>query len=803
LAVWFSLAFILVFASIKAIGTFGIPFTSFDGREGVLRRQAFRTLEHVADEKKTQIRQWLSGLQSDARVFAIGGAFEVAALCSSIRATNLLRGETGPEDFRRKIGSMEGYRDVVTYFSGLLQSHSQYREILVAEAETGRILASTTSKSVGTIASSDPAFVGALKVGGPYLSHATPLPAESASLLYVGVPVEHSMSSDSDAEPQVAAVMILSVTLSTVLQPILSTVKGLDDSSEVLLMNPDGLTLGRLKHRPPDWSKTVPMQYTVTSRSALFACAGKEGLLDSIDYRNVPVLSAFRHLQVNLDWGWGLVVKSNKEEIYAPIRMDLVITVSLVLVGTLVFIAIAILLARGLTKPLCQLGLTAEIVSSGDYSARSGLKRRDEVGVLATTFNEMLDRIEDWQRDLEIKVAERTSELRLSGEALQEEMGRRTAAETDVRLGEERFRMLFEQAVDSIYLLDEEGRFIEVNTAGLKSHGYTLSEFIGLSYSEVVVHRLADAGIERWLQELRAGLARSYEAHHRRKDGTTYPVEVRARLVEGKEGPLILAMARDITERRSQEEAKDLAEKRNRQQQRLEAIGTLASGVAHEINNPLNVVSNFTQLTLDQMEPGSKEAKRLTTIQSAVGRIGAIIKDLLAFARAESGVSESADMREIVTSTLTLTRTDLEIDGVKIVVRLPDELPMVKCRNQEIQQVLMNLLTNARDALNERFPGHHKEKRLFIELTRWLKGGEEWVRLTVEDHGTGIPADLEEQIFDPFFTTKATDKGTGLGLSISHGIATDHGGKLSMESETGKWTRFHLDLRTDDGLAGG
>jgi signal transduction histidine kinase len=127
------------------------------------------------------------------------------------------------------------------------------------------------------------------------------------------------------------------------------------------------------------------------------------------------------------------------------------------------------------------------------------------------------------------------------------------------------------------------------------------------------------------------------------------------------------------------------------------------------------------------------------------------------------------------------------------------DLPRIKCRSQQIQQVLMNLMINARDALNERYPGHSPEKkpRVFARLTE--RQPRRYIRLTVEDSDKGIPAQIRNRIFDPFFTTKPKETGTGLGLSISYGIVRDHGGQLSVESEPGRCTRFHVDLPVDNG----
>ncbi len=156
-----------------------------------------------------------------------------------------------------------------------------------------------------------------------------------------------------------------------------------------------------------------------------------------------------------------------------------------------------------------------------------------------------------------------------------------------------------------------------------------------------------------------------------------------------------------------------------------------------------------------------------------------------------------------------MIQTVMRHDQIALDLQVPENLPKIKCRSQQIQQVVMNLLTNARDALNERFPGYDDNK--IIRITAVCLGAtdsppeesaseaERRIRLTVEDHGFGIPEDVRERMFEPFYTTKPRDRGTGLGLAISHGIVKDHGGELSVECEPGEWTRIHIDLPIDNG----
>jgi signal transduction histidine kinase len=276
------------------------------------------------------------------------------------------------------------------------------------------------------------------------------------------------------------------------------------------------------------------------------------------------------------------------------------------------------------------------------------------------------------------------------------------------------------------------------------------------------------------------------------------------------------------------------------QSQKLESIGTLAGGVAHEINNPINGIMNYARLIFDRLDAENPLREYASEITKETERVAQIVRSLLTFARQEKQFHSPARPADIVNATLSLIRTVLRHDQIALEVDVPEALPQIKCRSQQIQQVLMNLITNARDALNERYPGYDGNKKIIITArlvehgTRDGEGGmgkgergmqnaergenssdgvppskfrlpsselgsHDWVRLTVEDHGAGIPREIRDRIFDPFFSTKPKDKGTGLGLSISHGIVKDHRGQLRFETEERWGTRFHLDLPVDNG----
>lgn len=175
-------------------------------------------------------------------------------------------------------------------------------------------------------------------------------------------------------------------------------------------------------------------------------------------------------------------------------------------------------------------------------------------------------------------------------------------------------------------------------------------------------------------------------------------------------------------------------------------------------------------------------------------RVASIVRNLLAFSRQDREAFGESHLSEIVERTLPLIQAVLRKDQIHFSCSVTGDLPTVECRPQQIQQVLMNLLTNARDALNDRYPHDHPDKILVLRSSVIQRDGRDWMRLSVEDHGGGIPASVAPRIFDPFFTTKPRGKGTGLGLSISFGILRDHGGEMSYETREAVGTTFHIDL---------
>jgi len=225
----------------------------------------------------------------------------------------------------------------------------------------------------------------------------------------------------------------------------------------------------------------------------------------------------------------------------------------------------------------------------------------------------------------------------------------------------------------------------------------------------------------------------------------------------------------------------------------LAAIGELASGVAHEINNPINGIINYAQIILDDpQDPDNTD--NLYNIISEGKRIAGIVSNLLAFARDRGEELAPSRVESIIANSLHLVAHLLKKDGIVCSVNIPDPLPPLMCSEQQLQQVFLNLISNARYALNSRYPQPCAKKRLVIGGEVKQQKGKKFICLTFTDYGIGIAPEIQERIFDPFFSTKPKGEGTGLGLSISHGLIRDHGGFIRVRSKVGEWTRFQIDM---------
>lgn len=244
---------------------------------------------------------------------------------------------------------------------------------------------------------------------------------------------------------------------------------------------------------------------------------------------------------------------------------------------------------------------------------------------------------------------------------------------------------------------------------------------------------------------------------------------------------------------KAEEEIKELSFKLN-QQQRLKAIGTLAGGIAHEINNPINGIINYSQLVLDTTDGSDEISDYMKEIIYESNRIAGIVKNLLDFSYIEKYVMKRENIREIINKTTSLISTVLMKDHISLKLDLTENVSDVMCHRQSIQQVLMNLFINARNTLNEKYPKYHENKTIIVSCREISHDSIQYVRITIEDHGNGIDEKSQDELFKPYFTFDKVEKGIGLGLPMSYVIVMEHHGHLSYETKKGEFTRIFIDL---------
>jgi two-component system, NtrC family, sensor kinase len=267
--------------------------------------------------------------------------------------------------------------------------------------------------------------------------------------------------------------------------------------------------------------------------------------------------------------------------------------------------------------------------------------------------------------------------------------------------------------------------------------------------------------------------------------------EVRAYPVKNEQDQVtgVLTMSADVTKKiKLQAETMRAAH--------LASLGEMAAGVAHEINNPINGVINYAQMLIDERRKANEDYDIQNRILKEGRRIAGIVKSLLSFAREGKEVREYIGIHEILTDTLALSAAQLRKDGIRLELDVSTELPRIFAHFQQIQQVFLNLINNARYALNQKFVNGNENKVLTISAAAVSRNNARVVKVTFMDQGTGIPADIIDKVFNPFFSTKPRGVGTGLGLSISHGIATDHGGEITIDSSAGNYTKIDVILPT-------
>jgi PAS domain S-box-containing protein len=360
----------------------------------------------------------------------------------------------------------------------------------------------------------------------------------------------------------------------------------------------------------------------------------------------------------------------------------------------------------------------------------------------------------------------------------------RKSDEEALRKSEATARAFLESAAESIIVVNRGGQIVLVNARTELMFGYRRGELIGQTLELLLPQSVRAAHTQHrtsYFAEPRVRrMGQDLVLAGRRKDGTEFPVEISLSPIETPDGLLAMAFVTDITERVELQRA-------TRQSEKLAALGTLAAGIAHEINNPLGIISSRIEVMLLEAESEPLPpllVEDLLTVHKHAERVTRIAQGLLSFSRQSSTEFVPVDLNGVVEDTVLLARGQIEKTGVAIRATLAPALAPVRGNASALSQVVLNLLTNARDAM--------PNGGGVVIVTAPARNEPAAVEIAVTDTGCGMDAETLARIFDPFYTTKPT--GTGLGLSIAYGIVRDHGGTITAESTPGEGTRFVVRL---------
>ncbi|HTP03600.1 MAG TPA: PAS domain S-box protein [Nitrospirota bacterium] len=378
------------------------------------------------------------------------------------------------------------------------------------------------------------------------------------------------------------------------------------------------------------------------------------------------------------------------------------------------------------------------------------------------------EQLEKYSLQLEDLVTERTKELNKS---------------------EQWHRSLFENATDGITVLDKNGIIVNVNEKACEMHGFSRDALVG-AHIKLLEDNESKGKMAERMRQIIEGESLVYESRHHKKDGTLVDLEISAKAITIGDELFIQSFYRDITERKKIQE-------HLLQSQKMESIGVLAGGIAHDFNNILTAILGHTEIIRRNSVLDVKSTNSLGVIEDASRRAGRMISKLLGFARKSKYEIVPLQLNDVVYDTIKLLERVID-KNIEMTVELDSHLPPIQGDTNQIEQIVMNLMVNARDAMQRGGRIVIKTAVMCVkqgmqDIPTYILPGE-YVVLSVSDTGTGIPESILNKIFEPFFTTKERGKGTGLGLSMVYGAVKEHKGYITVQSEPGAGTTFTVYL---------
>jgi two-component system cell cycle sensor histidine kinase/response regulator CckA len=552
---------------------------------------------------------------------------------------------------------------------------------------------------------------------------------------------------DRDGQPVgVVAASTLLRQLRTILIP-----PDLPNQAVVTLVDSSGVVLARTKDADRWLARRLPP--TMLGRTL----RATEGVREDTS-NGVANLSGFA-TAARVPWSVHVVMPSDValERVHAEERRAVFLFAGSLSLSLL----LAWLLARGIAGPVRALTSDAEAFAAGDFTHRSRVDADGELGTLASTFNRMIDALER------------------RGGQLQE--------------SERRYRALFDMLPLPMWVYDVETlHFLAVNQAAIVCYGYSREEFLtrtvlDIRPAEDVSSFLEHAVPDRFIR--RAG----EPWRHRTRDGQLLDVEINSDNLQYGHRRARLVVAIDVTERLRTERALRESQEQLRQSQKMEAVGSLAGGIAHDFNNLLTAILGYCDLALDELASDHTASADVAEVRRAALRAAELTHQLLAFSRRQVLKPLIFPLGPAAAQVERILRR-LISENIELALVVEPDTPSVCADPTQLEQVMLNLAVNARDAMPR---GGHLRIRtgvLALEAPRAMSGMTlapgRYALLEVTDTGTGIAPEVRDRLFEPFFTTKARGQGTGLGLATVYGVVQQSGGAIDVVSEVGRGTTF-------------
>ncbi|MBO1225103.1 MAG: PAS domain S-box protein [Candidatus Scalindua sediminis] len=722
----------------------------YNGKKAVEQR-VIEQLTSIADLKKIELQNWLQERLLDTKIIsrnkfleaAFTSLFYIRRLTDSV--DSMLKSNVGREYHIR----------LLMYINKLKSTYKVFNEIYIIDIESGEILVSTNEDNVGKKEPDLLFFKDVLKMMRlPIKDIHYSNRMNQICMSFFG-PIHKTDPVSLVGSNIMIGALILRANIDESIEPIIQNWPGMGKTGETLLVRREGenvVFLNNLRHRKDSALKFKIPVTAKNARSSIMSSEGKEGIIKTTDYRNVPVLSAYRYIPM---LKWGLVAKQDSNEAFAPINKLKSQVIVLVIISTAGVIVAVFLIASSITSPIKRLVQGAKSIAGGDLTQRITINTKDEIGILANEFNKMTARLEESYSSLEQKINERTAELKES---------------------EEKYRESVNSANDAIFTLDiNTAQIIDSNKKAETLSGYSKAELCNLKIWDIYSVQDKPRLEKLWKQVKEVGSGTLHDVNYKKKDRSITPTSLSVSVIEYGNRKFIQNICRDITERKKLEEQLVRSE-------RLAAIGELAAEVAHEINNPLGGLQNFVKMVAREPANVQQTKEFIELIQEGLNRIEVIVKRLTTFSKPYVLRMSDHDLNDIVKESLIFMEHRIEDENISLQKRFAPNLPKVYVDVDNVSQVIINLLANAFDSM----PNGGK---LLIE-SKLCKDHDSCVQFLISDTGYGIKKDEVDKIFDPFFSTKGNSKGIGLGLAISKRIMEDHGGNIRVASSSGKGTTF-------------